>query len=90
LKLGSFRTWIRQIYGTRDDELDCNQVFERMAEYVDQEVAGHDPSIDYPKVAHHLIACSRCRELHDGVLGAAQRTKAEEQVEAALPPSARR
>jgi predicted anti-sigma-YlaC factor YlaD len=83
LKLESFREWIRQIYATRDDELDCDAVFELIPKYVDREVAGEDPTIDLPQVEHHLKQCSRCRDIYVGVLEAAKLEEKEEAERAA-------
>jgi predicted anti-sigma-YlaC factor YlaD len=83
LKLESFREWIRQIYATRDDELDCDAVFELIPKYVDMEVAGGDPTTHFPKVDHHLKQCSRCRDLYVGVLETAKLEEKEEAERAA-------
>ncbi len=87
MKLASFREWIRQIYATRDDELDCHTVFELLPRYVDAEVAGADPGLQFPEVEHHLIQCSRCRDLYIGVLEAAE-LEEEEPAERTPSPSA--
>ena len=85
MKLESFRAWIRKIYATRDDEMDCSDVFELIPQYVDTEVAGEDPKVRFPRVAHHLDQCSRCHDLYVGVLEAAE----EEERERAAAPSTR-
>ena len=72
MNLASFREWVRQIYATRDDELDCDEVSEKLSEYVDAEVAGQDPASYFPNVRHHLTQCSRCRDLYEGMRDAAQ------------------
>jgi predicted anti-sigma-YlaC factor YlaD len=86
LKLESFREWIRQIYATRDDELDCDAVFELIPKYVDKEVAGEDPTIDFPQVEQHFKHCSRCRDIYIGVLEAAK-LEEQEQAERTASPS---
>lgn len=78
MKLESFREWIRQIYATQDDELDCDAVFELIPEYVDMEVAGEDPTTHFPQAHHHLKQCSRCRDIYIGVLEAAKLEEKEE------------
>lgn len=85
MNLESFRAWIRSIYATRDDELDCSDVFELIPRYVDTEVAGEDAEARFPRVAHHLDQCSRCHDLYVGVLEAAE----EEERERAAAPSTR-
>ncbi len=77
MKLESFREWIREIYATRDDELDCDAVFELIPRYVDMEARGDDPDLHYSEVAHHLQQCSYCRDIYVGVLEAAELEKEE-------------
>lgn len=80
MNLASFREWIRQIYATQNGELDCEAVFEIVPRYVDLEIAGEDPSQEFPKVKYHLMQCSRCRDLYEGVRDAAAQ-EVEERVE---------
>lgn len=75
MKLESFREWIREIYATRDDELDCYAVFELIPKYVDIAVRGGDPDFQFPQVARHLQQCSYCRDIYVGVLEAAELEK---------------
>jgi predicted anti-sigma-YlaC factor YlaD len=95
LNLASFREWVRQIYATQDDELDCDEVFQRIDKYVDLEIAGEDPAAYYPKVKDHLIQCPRCRDLQQGIRDAAQieenettsSISVEMQYQASSPPT---
>lgn len=75
MRLVSFHDWIRQIYATRDDELDCDQVFELMAPYVDAVVRGEDKwagASERAEVEHHLSQCPQCTDLFLGLRDAAR------------------
>ncbi len=64
MPLKPFRKWVRLIYLTRDDELDCNQLFETIPQYVDLEVAGEDAAAHLPGVKHHLEQCAECYDMY--------------------------
>jgi predicted anti-sigma-YlaC factor YlaD len=84
MNLCSFRNWIRRIYATKDQELDCDLVFQTIAPYVDAELAGDDPERRFPAVAHHLSQCPMCQDLY---LGLRETAHAEQQdEEASLVP----
>lgn len=56
---------IYRILATRDEEIDCDQVFELIARYVDLEVSGEDVARLLPLVYQHLVQCNKCSELHE-------------------------
>ncbi|MFQ5854900.1 MAG: anti-sigma factor [Anaerolineae bacterium] len=56
---------IYRILATEGEEIDCDQVFELIARYVDMEVAGEDATRLLPLVHQHLVQCNNCSELHD-------------------------
>jgi hypothetical protein len=62
--LKPFRQWVRKIYATQDNELDCDGFFEAIARYVDTEVAGKKTNPTFPEVEHHLKQCPYCYELY--------------------------
>jgi predicted anti-sigma-YlaC factor YlaD len=80
MNLSSFRNWIHRIYATKDNELDCDLVFDTIAPYVDAEIAGDDVVRRYPAVAHHLSQCPACTDLYLALREAAH---AEQQAEEA-------
>jgi len=49
----------------------CDAGMEVLAQYVELELAGRDPSVTYPGLAAHLRSCLACRADHDGILEAA-------------------
>ena len=44
-----------------------------MDQYVELELRGEDPSVQFPGTAIHLRICPGCRADHDGVMEAARR-----------------
>ncbi len=64
MHLLSFHDWIRRIYATRDDELDCNQVFKVLDQYVDTVVAEKEIPPNFSPVEHHLRQCPYCYDLY--------------------------
>jgi len=71
MRLTLFHDWIRRIYATQDEELDCDQVFEILARYVDVEIGGGRPRTCFPGVEHHLRQCPHCYDLYLGLRDAA-------------------
>jgi hypothetical protein len=59
---------IRRIIETEDEEIDCGQVAELVARYVDLEVAGEAASQLLPKVRQHIGQCDTCAELYETLL----------------------
>lgn len=66
MHLKSFRKWVRQIYATRDEELDCADFLQVVPQYVDLKVAGEDEKAGqhFPGVKHHLTQCQECYDLY--------------------------
>lgn len=56
---------VYRILTTEDEEIDCGQLFELIARYVDLEVSGEEASRLLPMVHQHLEQCDACSELHD-------------------------
>jgi predicted anti-sigma-YlaC factor YlaD len=81
MPLTSFHDWIRKIYATRDDELDCEQVFELLPKYVDMVTSGQAFPPGLARVEHHLKQCPYCHDLYLGLRDAVklenQRTASE-------------
>ncbi len=63
MRFVSFHDWIRRVYATRDDEMDCDEVAELMAGYVDSLVAGEDTGACHSRVEQHLAQCPLCLEV---------------------------
>ena len=80
MRFVSFHDWIRRIYATRDDEMDCDQVAEMMAGYVDTLAAGGDTGACFSGVEQHLTQCPPCLEI-----AAALREVVRQESERLLP-----
>jgi anti-sigma factor RsiW len=61
------RTLVTRLLGPEGPEVSCEECFERLDEYVDAELAGHDPEQDVPGMAAHLAGCPACREDHESL-----------------------
>ena len=64
MHLKSFRNWVRQVYVTQDEELDCDGCLEKIPQYVDIKVAGEKEGQHFPDVKHHLRQCAECYDLY--------------------------
>ncbi len=64
MHLKAFRKWIRRVYATREEELDCEGLFNAIPAYVDWEIAGQDAEVHFPGVKHHLNQCAECYDLY--------------------------
>ena len=64
MTIKSFRKWIRLIFGTQEEESDCEAFAKAIPQYVDLQVAGEPAEIRFPKVNHHLTQCSECCDLY--------------------------
>jgi hypothetical protein len=54
---------LKAIMDTQSDELTCDDLTpEQRSLYVESELAGEDPSLKYPRIAHHLRHCPDCAE----------------------------
>jgi hypothetical protein len=47
---------------TKDDEIDCDQCLEQIAEFAETELSGKTISDGLVAVEHHLSICSECCE----------------------------
>jgi hypothetical protein len=55
------------LLGSDDPEIGCDECFEHLDEYVELEVAGHDPDAAIPGLRAHLQGCPACREEHESL-----------------------
>jgi predicted anti-sigma-YlaC factor YlaD len=72
MRLISFYDWIRRIYATHDDELDCDQLLELLPSYVDVEIAGEVTPSHLCEVERHLRQCPYCYDIYLGLRDAAR------------------
>lgn len=52
----------RLIAATRDSELDCGALLDRVAAYLEDVKAGRAPDASMREVAQHLTVCPECHE----------------------------
>ena len=66
------KRWIERIFNTADEELDCDQVRQVVATYVDASVnsAPFDPFFD--ALRHHLDQCGDCNDIFESLYQAAK------------------
>jgi anti-sigma factor RsiW len=58
---------IGRLLGPGAPEIDCDECFARLDEYVDVELAGGDADAAVPGLRAHLDGCPACREEHDSL-----------------------
>ncbi|MGD8603942.1 MAG: hypothetical protein PVF49_05135 [Anaerolineales bacterium] len=57
-----------KIARTRDDEIDCQEVFELLDIYAEAAAQGQDAGAMLPLVKHHLEMCVECLEEYQALL----------------------
>jgi hypothetical protein len=60
----------RGIATTRPDEIDCDECFEQMDQFVEITLAGKNAADAMPLVQDHLHRCGDCREEFEALLAA--------------------
>ena len=53
---------LRLVALTREDEIDCEQCLQVVAEFAEHELAGKSISDGLKAVEHHLAICDECRD----------------------------
>ncbi len=76
-----FEKWLRNIFATRDEEISCSECFDRISQFVDEELSGTDPVKKMPGIKEHLDQCAACREEYETL-----RDLARLENEGGLPP----
>jgi predicted anti-sigma-YlaC factor YlaD len=66
---------ILSIKMTRQNEIDCDECFEKMSRFAELELAGKSPEKAMPLVQDHLNKCSDCREEYEALLEAIRELK---------------
>ena len=63
---------IDEILAAEPVDAGCAAGFEVLHRYVEDELAGGQPSRDYPGLAAHLVSCPACRQDYLGLVEAAE------------------
>lgn len=66
---------VRVVALTREEEIGCEECFERLDRFVDMELAGLDAAAAMPLVQDHLEKCGDCREEFEMLLEALRATE---------------
>ncbi len=61
---------IDELLSVEEVDAGCAASFEVLHEYVEAELAGHDPAAQLPGLAAHLRSCPACRDDYLGLLEA--------------------
>jgi hypothetical protein len=59
---------VRDVLGTRPDEMACDECLEQMDRFVEMTLAGQDAAEAMPLVQHHLEQCGNCHEEFEALL----------------------
>jgi len=59
---------VERLLGPRDQEVGCDECFDRLDEFVELELAGFDVDAAIPGLRAHLDGCPACREEHDALV----------------------
>lgn len=70
LNLNILKKMVRAIKNTRDDEISCDECFEKLDNFIDLELKGKSPEKALPLVKDHLDRCRECKEEYEALLKA--------------------
>jgi predicted anti-sigma-YlaC factor YlaD len=72
MNLDQFKQWLQRVYKTQDEEIDCQALYEGIAQFVDRQVSGEDAARILPLVRQHLDRCPECYDLYDALRAIAE------------------
>jgi flagellar motor component MotA len=67
--------FMRILEDVRAEEMSCDEMFNRLDEFVETEVESHDAEKLMPLVREHLDMCSECEEEYEALLDVLEHTK---------------
>jgi hypothetical protein len=59
---------LESLLGPAGPDIGCDECFERLDEYVEQELQGRDADARVPGMREHLAGCPACKDEHDSLL----------------------
>lgn len=74
--------FLRLLEETHNEELSCNEIFEKLDEYVEREVDKKDASKLMPLIRDHLDTCPDCCEEFEVLLDVIEKTDEEQKRQA--------
>lgn len=75
------RALVRALSITREQEIDCSECLDMVAEFAERELAGRPIPDALETVRHHLTRCGECREEYEALLTALKRMQEQEDSE---------
>jgi hypothetical protein len=67
--------FLRILEDVRAEDMSCDDMFNRLDEFVEAEVKSHDAEKLMPLVQEHLDMCSHCEEEYEALLDVLENTK---------------
>jgi hypothetical protein len=74
LKRGDIVELVRVVVETHEDELGCDECFERLDVFAEMELSGVEAGAAMPLVGDHLDKCAECRSMFEVLLTALRGT----------------
>ena len=74
LKRGDAATLAKAVAETREDEIGCDECFEKLDGFAEAELSGLEARSFMPLVGDHIGKCSDCRSTFEALLTALRRT----------------
>jgi predicted anti-sigma-YlaC factor YlaD len=75
------RTLVRALSITREQEIDCGECLNMVAEFAERELAGRPIPVALETVRHHLTRCGECREEYEAMFAALKRMQEQQEQE---------
>ena len=75
------RALVRALSITREQEIDCSECLDMVAEFAERELAGRPIPDAFETLRHHLTRCGECREEYEALLAALKRMQEQEDSE---------
>jgi hypothetical protein len=67
--------FLRILEDVRAEDMSCDEMFNRLDEFVEAEVQSHEAEKLMPLVREHLDMCSHCEEEYEALLDVLENTK---------------
>ncbi|HKK44463.1 MAG TPA: hypothetical protein VJ964_03010 [Balneolaceae bacterium] len=75
LTLDIIKKMLGVILATREDEIDCDECYDRIESFVEIKLSGKSAEEAMPLVKDHLKRCQECRQEYEALLEALQTIK---------------
>ncbi len=66
------KNMLRAVIGTKDEEIGCDDCFEKLDNFIEMKLAGKSPEQAMPLVQDHLQRCKECRQEYEALIEALQ------------------